>query len=167
MEKLTVLQLSKRTGLSRTQIYYLERQNKINIINGKIDLEEAMPAIIELLDKKSNKGSETNFKQILNLLISQNIYLQEQLERAKNHEKNLNDELAYYRKILNEKLSSIEKKILRTDSINEVPITNAPSLLESSQINEMVFTQAEDKKKSALELTDKLAKLIFINQSEE
>ncbi|MDC5506836.1 hypothetical protein ACT4X4_10380 [Acinetobacter baumannii] len=62
MEKLTVLQLSKRTGLSRTQIYYLERQNKINIINGKIDLEEAMPAIIELLDKKSNKGSETNFK---------------------------------------------------------------------------------------------------------
>ncbi|MCW1498702.1 hypothetical protein [Acinetobacter baumannii] len=167
MEKLTVLQLSKRTGLSRTQIYYLERQNKINIINGKIDLEEAMPAIIELLDKKSNKGSETNFKQILNLLISQNIYLQEQLERAKNHEKNLNDELAYYRKILNEKLSSIEKKILRTDSINEVPITNAPSFLESSQINEMVFTQAEDKKKSALELTDKLAKLIFINQSEE
>ncbi|EXE40725.1 hypothetical protein ACT4U9_11860 [Acinetobacter baumannii] len=167
MEKLTVLQLSKRTGLSRTQIYYLERQNKINIINGKIDLEEAMPAIIELLDKKSNKGSETNFKQILNLLISQNIYLQEQLERAKNHEKNLNDELAYYRKILNEKLSLIEKKILRTDSINEVPITNAPSLLESSQINEMVFTQAEDKKKSALELTDKLAKLIFINQSEE
>ncbi|MGQ1380960.1 hypothetical protein ACT43R_04260 [Acinetobacter baumannii] len=167
MEKLTVLQLSKQTGLSRTQIYYLERQNKINIINGKIDLEEAMPAIIELLDKKSNKGSETNFKQILNLLISQNIYLQEQLERAKNHEKNLNDELAYYRKILNEKLSSIEKKILRTDSINEVPITNAPSLLESSQINEMVFTQAEDKKKSALELTDKLAKLIFINQSEE
>lgn len=167
MEKLTVLQLSKRTGLSRTQIYYLERQNKIKIINGKIDLEEAMPAIIELLDKKSNKGSETNFKQILNLLISQNIYLQEQLERAKNHEKNLNDELAYYRKILNEKLSLIEKKILRTDSINEVPITNAPSLLESSQINEMVFTQAEDKKKSALELTDKLAKLIFINQSEE
>lgn len=167
MEKLTVLQLSKRTGLSRTQIYYLERQNKINIINGKIDLEEAMPAIIELLDKKSNKGNETNFKQILNLLISQNIYLQEQLERAKNHEKNLNDELAYYRKILNEKLSLIEKKILRTDSINEVPITNAPSLLESSQINEMVFTQAEDKKKSALELTDKLAKLIFINQSEE
>ncbi|MDN8269293.1 hypothetical protein QZK22_15985 [Acinetobacter baumannii] len=167
MEKLTVLQLSKRTGLSRTQIYYLERQNKINIINGKIDLEEAMPAIIELLDKKSNKGSEINFKQILNLLISQNIYLQEQLERAKNHEKNLNDELAYYRKILNEKLSLIEKKILRTDSINEVPITNAPSLLESSQINEMVFTQAEDKKKSALELTDKLAKLIFINQSEE
>ncbi|MDC5506837.1 hypothetical protein ACT4X4_10385 [Acinetobacter baumannii] len=79
----------------------------------------------------------------------------------------MNDELAYYRKILNEKLSSIEKKILRTDSINEVPITNAPSLLESSQINEMVFTQAEDKKKSALELTDKLAKLIFINQSEE
>lgn len=167
MEKLTVLQLSKRTGLSRTQIYYLERQNKINIINGKIDLEEAMPAIIELLDKKSNKGSETNFKQILNLLISQNIYLQEQLERAKNHEKNLNDELAYFRKILNEKLSSIEKKILRADSINEVPITNAPSLLESSQINEVVFTQAEDKKKSALELADKLAKLIFINQSEE
>ncbi|MDC5008247.1 hypothetical protein OHW24_13105 [Acinetobacter baumannii] len=167
MEKLTVLQLSKRTGLSRTQIYYLERQNKINIINGKIDLEEAMPAIIELLDKKSNKGSETNFKQILNLLISQNIYLQEQLERAKNHEKNLNDELAYYRKILNEKLSSIEKKILRVDSINEVPITNSPSLLESSQINEMVFTQAEDKKKSTLEIADKLAKLIFINQSDE
>ncbi|WP_157840366.1 hypothetical protein [Acinetobacter calcoaceticus] len=46
-----------------------------------------MPAIIELLDKKSNKDSEINFKQILNLLISQNIYLQEQLERAKNHEK--------------------------------------------------------------------------------
>lgn len=74
----------------------------------------------------------------------------------------MNNELAYYRKILNEKISSIEKKILRADSINEVPITNAPSLLESSQINEMVFTQAEDKKKSTLEIADKLTKLFLL-----
>lgn len=100
MKKLTVLQLSKQTGLSRTQIYYLERQNKINIINGKIDLEEAMPAIIELLDKKSNKDSEVNFKQILNLLISQNISLQTQLNLAHEREKAYLTELASSRQNL-------------------------------------------------------------------
>lgn len=100
MEKLTVLQLSKRTGLSRTQIYYLERQNKINIINGKIDLEEAMPAINELLDKKLNKDSEINFKQILNLLISQNISLQTQLNLAHEREKAYLTELASFRQNL-------------------------------------------------------------------
>lgn len=167
MEKLTVLQLSKRTGLSRTQIYYLERNNKIKIINGKIDLEEAMPAIIELLDKKLNKDSEINFKQVLNLLISQNIYLQEQLERAKNHEKNLNGELAYYRKILNEKLSSIERKILKADSINEGPIAGTPSPLESSQSNEMAFKSAEDSKKSTLKIAEELAKHFVISQTDE
>ncbi|ENW48655.1 hypothetical protein F917_02527 [Acinetobacter baumannii NIPH 67] len=103
MEKLTVLQLSKRTGLSRTQIYYLRRNNKINIINGKIDLEQAMPAIIELLDKKSNKDSEVNFKQILNLLISQNISLQTQLNLAHEREKAYFTELASYRQNLIQK----------------------------------------------------------------
>lgn len=97
MEKLTVLQLSKRTGLSRTQIYHLQTKNKLKIINGKIDFEEAMPAIIELLDKKSNKDSEINFKQILNLLISQNISLQTQLNLAHEREKNYLAELTIYR----------------------------------------------------------------------
>ncbi|MGR2919468.1 hypothetical protein [Acinetobacter sp. 1125_18A] len=100
MEKLTVLQLSKRTGLSRTQIYHLQTKNKLKIINGKIDFEEAMPAIIELLDKKSNKDSEINFKQILNLLISQNISLQTQLNLAHEREKNYLAELASYRQHL-------------------------------------------------------------------
>lgn len=103
MEKLTVLQLSKRTGLSRTQIYYLRRNNKINIINGKIDLEKAMPAIIELIDKKSNKDSEVNFKQILNLLISQNISLQAQLNLAHEREKAYLTELASYQQNLVQK----------------------------------------------------------------
>lgn len=100
MKKLTVLQLSKQTGLSRTQIYYLERQNKINIINGKIDFEAALPAIIELLDKKSNKDSEVNFRQILNLLISQNISLQTQLNLAHEREKAYLTELSSYRQNL-------------------------------------------------------------------
>ncbi|MDC5024960.1 hypothetical protein OHW20_07890 [Acinetobacter baumannii] len=100
MEKLTVLQLSKRTGLSRTQIYHLQTKNKLKIINGKIDLKEAMPAIIELLDKKSNKDSEINFKQILNLLISQNISLQTQLNLAHEREKAYLTELASSRQNL-------------------------------------------------------------------
>lgn len=100
MEKLTVLQLSKRTGLSRTQIYYLQTKNKLKIINGKIDFNEAMPAIIELLDKKSNKDSEVNFKQILNLLISQNISLQTQLNLAHEREKAYLTELASYQQNL-------------------------------------------------------------------
>ncbi|EJB8497147.1 hypothetical protein [Acinetobacter baumannii] len=100
MEKLTVLQLSKRTGLSRTQIYYLQTKNKLKIINGKIDFNEAMPAIIELLDKKLNKDSEVNFKQILNLLISQNISLQTQLNLAHEREKAYLTELASYRQNL-------------------------------------------------------------------
>lgn len=103
MEKLTVLQLSKRTGLSRTQIYHLQAKNKIKIINGKIDLEEAMPAIIELLDKKSNKDGDVNFKQILNLLISQNILLQTQLHLAHEREKSHLTELASYRQSLVQK----------------------------------------------------------------
>ncbi|WP_228294107.1 hypothetical protein [Acinetobacter pittii] len=53
-----------------------------------------MPAIIELLDKKSNKDSEINFKQILNLLISQNISLQTQLNLAHEREKAYLTELA-------------------------------------------------------------------------
>lgn len=167
MEKLTVLQLSKRTGLSRTQIYYLEKNNKINIINGKIDLNDAMPAIIELLEKKSNKDNEVNFKHILNLLISQNISLQAQLERAKEHEKNLNDELTYYRNVLNEKLSSIEKTVLKADSISEEPIAGTPSHLESSQINEMAFKSAEDKKESSLKIAKEIAKHFIINQTNE
>ncbi|AXJ90740.1 MULTISPECIES: hypothetical protein [Acinetobacter] len=100
MEKLTVLQLSKRTGLSRTQIYHLKTKNKIRMINGKIDFNEAMPAIIELLDKKSNKDSEVDFKQILNLLISQNISLQTQLNLAHEREKAYLTELACYRQNL-------------------------------------------------------------------
>lgn len=100
MEKLTVLQLSKRTGLSRTQIYYLQTKNKLKIINGKINFNEALPAIIELLDKKSNKDSEVNFKQILNLLISQNISLQTQLNLAHEREKAYLTELASYRQNL-------------------------------------------------------------------
>lgn len=100
MEKLTVLQLSKRTGLSRTQIYHLQTKNKLKIINGKIDFNEAMPAIIELLDKKSKKDSEVNFKQILNLLISQNISLQTQLNLAHEREKAYLTELASYRQNL-------------------------------------------------------------------
>lgn len=105
MEKLTVLQLSKRTGLSRTQIYHLKTKNKLKIINGKIDFEEAMPAIIELLDKKSNKDSEVNFKQILNLLISQNISLQTQLNLAHEREKAHLTELASYRQNLVPKIA--------------------------------------------------------------
>ncbi len=100
MEKLTVLQLSKRTGLSRTQIYHLQTKNKIKIINGKIDFEAALPAIIELLDKKSNKDIEVNFKQILNILISQNISLQTQLNLAHEREKAYLIELASYRQNL-------------------------------------------------------------------
>jgi hypothetical protein len=56
-----------------------------------------MPAIIELLDKKSNKDSEINFKQILKLLISQNISLQTQLNFAHEREKEYLVELTIYR----------------------------------------------------------------------
>jgi len=167
MEKVTVLQLSRRTGLSRTQIYYLKKKNKINIIDGKIDLDEAMPAITQLLGKKNKENDEIGFKQILNILVLQNISLQEQLEKAKKHEKNLNDELTYYRKVLNEKPSSIERTALKADSISEEPIAGAPSHLENSQINEMALKSAEDKKTSSLKIAEEIAKHFVINQTNE
>ncbi|WP_228156344.1 hypothetical protein [Acinetobacter seifertii] len=153
-------------ALQNTDLLF-RKNNKINIINGKIDLNDAMPAIIELLDKKTNKDNEVNFKQILNLLISQNIFLQEQLERAKEHEKNLNDELTYYRNVLNEKLSSIERTVLKADSISEQPIAGIPSHLESSQINEMALKSAEDRNESTLNIAKEIAKRFIINQTNE
>lgn len=136
MEKLTVLQLSKQTGLSRTQIYYLQTKNKLKIINGKIDFNEAMPAIIELLDKKSNKDSEVNFKQILNLLISQNISLQTQLNLAHEREKAYLTELASYRQNLAQETapqSSIDESDIQAKLENDGVDTdeNALNKMES------------------------------------
>ncbi|WP_111818194.1 hypothetical protein [Acinetobacter baumannii] len=136
MEKLTVLQLSKRTGLSRTQIYHLKTKNKLKIIKGKIDFNEAMPAIIELLDKKSNKDSEVNFKQILNLLISQNISLQTQLNLAHEREKAYLTELASYRQNLAQETapqSSIDESDIQAKLENDGVDTdeNALNKMES------------------------------------
>ena len=100
MNEVTVIELSKQTGLSRSQIYYLISKDKLIISKGKINLKEALQVITSLKIKKTKITNEENFRQILNMLNLQNITLQKQLDLAYEREKNHLAELASHRQNL-------------------------------------------------------------------
>lgn len=72
MKKLTVIELCELTGLTRSQIYYLNKKHNLINLNEKINYEYALPIITTLTIKKAKKANEKNFRQILNMLILQN-----------------------------------------------------------------------------------------------
>lgn len=100
MKKLTVIELSEQTGLTRSQIYYLNKKHNLINSNEKINYEFALPIITTLTIKKAKKANEKNFRQILNMLILQNMALQKQLDLANEREKTYLAELASYRQNL-------------------------------------------------------------------
>lgn len=100
MKKVTVIELSEQTGLTRSQIYYLNRKHKLINLEGKINLEDALRIITTLKIKKIKLNDDKNFRHILNTLHLQNIALQKQLDLAHEREKNYLAELASYRQNL-------------------------------------------------------------------
>lgn len=93
MKEVTVIELSELTGLTRSQIYYLNKNHNLINLNEKINYEYALPIITTLTIKKAKKANEKNFRQFLNMLILQNTALQKQLDLAKVHEKTYLSEL--------------------------------------------------------------------------
>ncbi|WP_180008251.1 hypothetical protein [Acinetobacter sp. YH16057] len=106
MKKLTVIELCKLTGLTRSQIYYLNKKHNLINLNEKINYEYALPIITTLTIKKAKKANEKNFRQILNMLILQNHALQKQLNLARELEKNYLSELMNYQQSLAQKNTS-------------------------------------------------------------
>lgn len=100
MKEMTVIELSKLTGLSRSKIYYLNKIGKLMILNGKINYEDALQVITSLAIKKTKITNQENFRHILNMLHLQNITLQKQLDLAYEREKTYLSELASYRQSL-------------------------------------------------------------------
>lgn len=100
MKKVTVIELSEQTGLTRSQIYYLNRTHKLINLEGKINLEDALRIITTLNIKKIKPTDDKKFRHILNILHLQNIALQKQLDLAHEREKNYLAELASYRQNL-------------------------------------------------------------------
>ena len=93
MKELTVIELSEQTGLTRSQIYHLNKKHNLINLNNKINYEYAFPIITATTIKKAKKENEKNFRQILNMLILQNTALQKQLNLANEREKNYLSEL--------------------------------------------------------------------------
>lgn len=62
MKKLSVIELSEHTGLTRSQIYHLIKKGKLIILNGKINYTDAMQVITTLPLKKTQMNNEENFK---------------------------------------------------------------------------------------------------------
>ncbi|MDR6798347.1 hypothetical protein [Acinetobacter calcoaceticus] len=122
MKLVTVIELSKQTGLTRSQIYYLNKEHNLLNSDGKINLEDALNIITALKIKKAKITNEENFRQILNMLHLQNIALQKQLDLANEREKNYIAELANYRQHL-------LLKITKNSSIHE---SDAQTELENS-----------------------------------
>ena len=108
MKLVTVIELSKQTGLTRSQIYYLNKEHNFINLEGKIDLEKALNIITTLKIKKTKITNGENFRQILNILHLQIIALQKQLDLANEREKNYIDELASYRQRLLSKITNHE-----------------------------------------------------------
>ncbi len=103
MKELTVIELSEQTGLTRSQIYYLNKKHNLINSNEKINYEYALPIITALTIKKAKKANEKNFRQILNMLILQNMALQKQLDLANEREKTYLSELTSCRQNLTQK----------------------------------------------------------------
>ena len=64
MKELTVIELSEQTGLTRSQIYNLNKKHNFINLNKKINYEYALPIITALTIKKVKKVNETNFKHV-------------------------------------------------------------------------------------------------------
>jgi len=151
MKKVTVIELSEQTGLTRSQIYYLNKTHKLLNIEGKLNLEDALRIITTLKIKKTKITNEENFRQILNMLHLQNITLQKQLDLANEREKNYLTELASYRQNLAPKTTPypptvegdtqalLENNIVDTDENSHKPIQskseNQASLESCQSIN--------------------------------
>ena len=105
MKELTVIELSEQTGLTRSQIYHLNKKHNFINLNKKINYEYALPIITALTIKKAKKANEKNFRQILNMLILQNTALQKQLNLANEREKTHLSELTSYQQNLTQKPS--------------------------------------------------------------
>lgn len=103
MKELTVIELSEQTGLTRSQIYHLNKKHNLINSNEKINYEYALPIITALTIKKAKKANEKNFRQILNMLILQNMALQKQLDLANEREKTYLSELTSCRQNLTQK----------------------------------------------------------------
>lgn len=103
MKKVTVIELSELTGLSRSKIYYLKKIGKLMISDGKINYEDALQVITSLATKKTKITNQENFRHILNMIHLQNITLQKQLDLAYEREKTYLSELASYRQSLLQK----------------------------------------------------------------
>lgn len=104
MKLVTVIELSKQTGLTRSQIYYLNKEHNLINSEGKINLEDALNIITGLKIKKTKITNEENFRQILNMLNLQIIALEKQLDLANEREKSYIAELASYRQHLLSKI---------------------------------------------------------------
>ena len=105
MKELTVIELSEQSGLTRSQIYHLNKKHNLINLNKKINYKYAFPIIAALTIKKAKKANEKNFRQILNMLILQNTALQKQLNLANEREKTHLSELTSYQQNLTQKPS--------------------------------------------------------------
>lgn len=125
MKELTVIELSEQTGLTRSQIYHLNKKHNFINLNKKINYEYALPIITALTIKKAKKENEKNFRPILNMLILQNSALQKQLnlacERDKTH--------------LSELTSCQQSLAQKTTTIPSIDLGNAQSALENDLNN--------------------------------
>ncbi|WP_262758336.1 hypothetical protein [Acinetobacter gyllenbergii] len=131
MKEVTVIQLSEQTGLTRSQIYYLNKEHNLIISEGKINLEDALKIITALKIKKTKVTNDEHFRHILNMLHLQNIALQKQLDLANEREKNYLAELTSYRQHLLSK-STLDTPKNESD-IQAKPENNLTARNEDSQ----------------------------------
>ena len=131
MKELTVIELSEQTGLTRSQIYHLNKAHNLINLNKKINYEYALPIITALTIKKAKKANEKNFRQILNMLILQNFDLQKQLNLACESEKSYLSELTSCQQSLAQK----------TTTIPSIDQGNAQSALENDLNNIDEYSQ--------------------------
>lgn len=125
MKELTVIELSEQTGLTRSQIYHLNKKHNFINLNKKINYEYALPIITALTIKKAKKANEKNFRPILNMLILQNSALQKQLNLACEREKTY----------LSELMSCQQSLAQNTTTIPSIDQGNAQSALENDLNN--------------------------------
>lgn len=107
MKEVTIIELSELTGVTRSQIYHLVKKDKIMILNGKVNYNNALKVVATLTIKKAKRANEKNFRQILNMLVLQNTALQKQLDLASDREKTHISELTSCRPDLPQKSTLI------------------------------------------------------------
>ncbi|AUM27083.1 hypothetical protein BVD86_09365 [Acinetobacter pittii] len=133
MKLVTVIELSKQTGLTRSQIYYLNKEHNLINSEGKINLEDALNIITALKIKKKITNEE-NFRQILNMLHLQIIALEKQLDLANEREKSYIAELASYRQHL---LSKITQNSSTHESDMQIELENNGVNTDENALNKM------------------------------